>query len=128
MKIRMGFVSNSSSSSFLIAYNDIEEKTCQCCGHTVKNCENALKERFRDYIEFEFYPISSLDNFEDISEKFLWNKKISSDVKKKAEKSYLAEKQLAFIEVDNNIYEWDIDVFLKNNFNGHVIARIPYDD
>jgi len=42
MKIRNGFVSNSSSSSFIIDFKN-ESKPCECCGRTGLNIEEIKK-------------------------------------------------------------------------------------
>lgn len=74
MKIRNGFVSNSSSASFLVIwklpsqYNDVGEFICHIFGVAYDERKHILKTEFRkDYCEDEDLAIAALDSTQHIS-------------------------------------------------------------
>ena len=89
MKIRKGFVSNSSSSSFIIGI-DKTEKVCECCGKkdfSGKDIFYLLEHSFSSDNSVEMISTNSLNNKEDLFKEikdFLWSE--DEEIKKIVDK------------------------------------------
>ena len=108
--MRNGFVSNSSSSSFIIAYKDEESCKCPHCGRGDTNVEK-LKNYFScDYCDKNAW--QDFDSMKDLLleiEEYCYDEKYDKQIKEKVE-SLKENHKFAKIEISNH------DIFLRDMF------------
>lgn len=131
MKIRLGFISNSSSSSFIVAFK--QKERCLTCGRHFNNIIHQIERNNYEYINNEVYAIGEKDvlkyildlpEFPFIEHDIEENKKESSkyDLANKVKDYVKKGYQVASISVDrcdDNLLE-----FIQNKENCEIIYKM----
>ena len=125
MKIRNGFISNSSSSSFIVAIDISKNRPCKCCGRTDPNFIDAVN---RSSASFDDNDVNA-DGYKNVvhyinemeySEQE-WKDKITTKLK-----PYKNEKKWKVVDIRLSYHDETLSIMLENMISAKT-AVLVYD-